>query len=80
MHASASTGLASLATMAWGGMDSFHQALTIPHLIEFCAVAERSVSLHIRNGKPGTIDRVPPFLAKRLRNTLSVSPSAWGAR
>jgi fatty-acyl-CoA synthase len=44
----------------------FQRRFVIPHILEFYAATEGSVSLYNCEEKPGAIGRVPPFLAHRF--------------
>ncbi len=44
----------------------FQQRFGIPHLLEFYAATEGSVSLYNCEEKPGAVGRIPPFLAHRF--------------
>jgi fatty-acyl-CoA synthase len=44
----------------------FQARFAIPHILEFYAATEGSVSLYNAEEKPGAIGRVPPFLAHRF--------------
>jgi fatty-acyl-CoA synthase len=46
--------------------ESFQRRFAIPHILEFYAATEGSVSLYNAEEKPGAIGRVPPFLAHRF--------------
>ncbi|HVA13367.1 MAG TPA: long-chain-acyl-CoA synthetase [Stellaceae bacterium] len=45
---------------------AFAPRFAVPHILEFYAATEGSVSLYNCEGKPGAIGRVPPFLAQRF--------------
>ena len=51
----------------------FSSALPFPHLLEFYAATEGSVSLYNCEEKPGAVGRVPQFLAHRFPSHLSVA-------
>jgi fatty-acyl-CoA synthase len=50
--------------------DDFRSRFHIPQILEFYAATEGTVSLFNSDGKPGSIGRIPPFLAHRFPVTL----------
>jgi fatty-acyl-CoA synthase len=46
--------------------DDFRNRFRIPQILEFYAATEGAVSLFNIDGKPGSIGRIPPFLAHRF--------------
>jgi fatty-acyl-CoA synthase len=50
--------------------DDFRNRFRIPQILEFYAATEGNVSLFNIDGKPGSIGRIPPFLAHRFAVTL----------
>lgn len=46
--------------------EPFRQRFRIPRILEFYAATEGNVSLYNCEGKPGSIGRIPPFLANRF--------------
>jgi fatty-acyl-CoA synthase len=46
--------------------EAFQHRFEIPRIIEFYAATESSFSLYNCDGKPGSIGRIPPFLAHRF--------------
>ncbi|HTN73388.1 MAG TPA: long-chain-acyl-CoA synthetase [Methylomirabilota bacterium] len=50
--------------------DAFKSRFRIPRILEFYAAAEGTVSLTNADEKPGSIGRVPPYLAHRFPVTL----------
>jgi fatty-acyl-CoA synthase len=50
--------------------DDFRNRFRIPQILEFYAATEGNVSLFNIDGNPGSIGRIPPFLAHRFPVTL----------
>jgi fatty-acyl-CoA synthase len=50
--------------------EPFKQRFAIPQILEFYAATEASFSLYNCEGKPGSIGRIPSFLAHRIRVAL----------
>ncbi|HTV52116.1 MAG TPA: long-chain-acyl-CoA synthetase [Steroidobacteraceae bacterium] len=51
----------------WG---AFQQRFRIPRILEYYAATEGSFSLYNCEGRPGSIGRIPPFIAHRLTVAL----------
>ncbi len=58
---------------------AFQRRFAIPHILEFYAATEGSVSLYNAEEMPGAIGRVPPFLAHRFPVALIRSGIDTGA-
>jgi fatty-acyl-CoA synthase len=58
--------------------DAFQQRFRIPRILEFYAATEGNVSLYNCEGKPGSIGRIPPFLAHRFPIALIKYDSETG--
>jgi len=50
--------------------EAFKQRFAIPRILEFYAATEANFSLYNCEGKPGSIGRIPSFLAHRVRVAL----------
>ncbi|MBV8842220.1 MAG: long-chain-acyl-CoA synthetase [Bryobacterales bacterium] len=50
--------------------EAFKTRFSIPQILEFYASTEGNVSLFNVEGKPGSIGRIPPFLAHRFQTAL----------
>ncbi len=61
-----------------GVWQAFQDRFGIPHILEFYAATEGSVSLYNCEGRPGAIGRVPPFLAHRFPVALIRCDPATG--
>ena len=61
-----------------GVWQAFQDRFGIPHILEFYAATEGSVSLYNCEGRPGKIGRVPPFLAHRFPVALVRCDSVTG--
>jgi fatty-acyl-CoA synthase len=58
--------------------EPFKQRFAIPQILEFYAATEANFSLYNCEGKPGSIGRIPSFLAHRIRVTLVKLDPATG--
>ena len=58
---------------------AFQERFAIPHILEFYAATEGNFSLYNVEGKPGSIGRIPPFLAHRFAAALVQYDEAAGA-
>jgi fatty-acyl-CoA synthase len=58
---------------------AFQERFAIPQILEFYAATEGNFSLYNVEGKPGSIGRIPPFLAHRFAAAIVQYDEAAGA-